>query len=919
VLLTGEPGTGKTRLLQEASARLESELGALVLRGFAMPGAGEPPYFALGRATRRLSRVADLAAHIGTVAVGLLSAADLWPASSRDASVSLDAGEGRVRLLEALAETLAEASTSRPLLVVLDDMQWASREDWDAVAYVARVVEAPLAFIVAARPEVGDTAVAAASAIHELSRARLLHRTALHRLSDNAVEELAGVVLGGRVDSRLLALLLQTCRGNPFLVEEFCARAESDQSLQVIEGAWTIDRSAARVPGAATFAVVQRLAELPPAVRTMVECAAVLGRSGAVADLGRIPGLSGSDVAGMVAVARRAGVFAGSDGGEAWQFPHDIVREAILDGAPSLRDLHRKVAEGLSSDRDANPRAVATHWADAGEPAEAARVALRGTVAALRRFAPHEAVDLARLAVEQAAQASEALLAEAEATLGDAALEAGDLHEAENAYRRLESIAARVDAPMLVGRARVGMGIVARHRERPDESVLHLRAGIHALAPLPAAAKHVVRARVELAGVYGLTRADYTAAESEAGAAVDAARILGDAGLESEALLALANARVRSIGPTSARSDLEGALERALGGRQLRVAAEAAASLSNNYYWTGELRRARHFGELRLEVAREANDLYGLRHGRSWLALLATSAGDWTTALRLLDEDEAWLQRLESPEPYAFATIVRALVRFRLGEFERAFDHASSAIRNLEPLGDGTLLWYAGLWANVALAAGRTEAARAAVEAQEARLATVEVAALPARSARCALAPIYAQLEMTDSGAACEAGLRPFADDYHWWSARLSLAELALLRGDRAQALRDVDAGLAVARREGQLPDVALLLALRSRALGGVGTGARKASDEAMSIADQTGMHLPSSGQLHSPSPAGNLTPRELEVVRMIALGLSNREIASRLVLSDRTVINHVSHILDKLGVDNRSAAAAWAIRAGVA
>jgi len=208
--------------------------------------------------------VADLAAHIGTVAVGLLSAADLWPASSMDASVSLDAGEGRVRLLEALAETLAEASTSRPVIVVLDDMQWAAREDWDAIAYVARVVEAPLAFIIAARPEVEDTAAAAASAIHELSRVRLLHRTALHGLSEHSVAEFAEAVLGGPVDSRLLALLLQTCGGNPFLVEEFCARAESDQTLREIEGAWTIETSAARVPGAATFAVVQRLAELPP-------------------------------------------------------------------------------------------------------------------------------------------------------------------------------------------------------------------------------------------------------------------------------------------------------------------------------------------------------------------------------------------------------------------------------------------------------------------------------------------------------------------------------------------------------------------------------------------------------------------------------------------------------------------------------
>ena len=62
---------------------------------------------------------------------------------------------------------------------------------------------------------------------------------------------------------------------------------------------------------------------------------------------------------------------------------------------------------------------------------------------------------------------------------------------------------------------------------------------------------------------------------------------------------------------------------------------------------------------------------------------------------------------------------------------------------------------------------------------------------------------------------------------------------------------------------------------------------------------------------------AGPLTAREREVAELVALGRSNREIAEQLVLSDRTVGNHVQHILTKLGFGNRSQIAAWVTARG--
>jgi DNA-binding CsgD family transcriptional regulator len=68
-----------------------------------------------------------------------------------------------------------------------------------------------------------------------------------------------------------------------------------------------------------------------------------------------------------------------------------------------------------------------------------------------------------------------------------------------------------------------------------------------------------------------------------------------------------------------------------------------------------------------------------------------------------------------------------------------------------------------------------------------------------------------------------------------------------------------------------------------------------------------------------APRLAGGLTHREAEVLRLVADGNTNQQIADRLILSERTVARHLDHIYAKLGVSSRAAAAAFALRAGLA
>lgn len=80
---------------------------------------------------------------------------------------------------------------------------------------------------------------------------------------------------------------------------------------------------------------------------------------------------------------------------------------------------------------------------------------------------------------------------------------------------------------------------------------------------------------------------------------------------------------------------------------------------------------------------------------------------------------------------------------------------------------------------------------------------------------------------------------------------------------------------------------------------------------------------LGTAGATHTPDrqmppPAATLTARELEILRLLGEGASNREIAAAMVITEATVRGHVHHILDKLGLQNRLQAAAYAVRMGL-
>ncbi|MDQ6672301.1 MAG: LuxR C-terminal-related transcriptional regulator [Chloroflexota bacterium] len=83
-------------------------------------------------------------------------------------------------------------------------------------------------------------------------------------------------------------------------------------------------------------------------------------------------------------------------------------------------------------------------------------------------------------------------------------------------------------------------------------------------------------------------------------------------------------------------------------------------------------------------------------------------------------------------------------------------------------------------------------------------------------------------------------------------------------------------------------------------------------------VIDGQALRPPKLTAIHSTAPAvaaTRLTSREREIVELVALGLSNRQIAEQLVLVTGTVANHMAHVLAKLGCANRAQVAAWAVQ----
>jgi len=667
-LVNGEPGIGKTRLLQELGRAAQAR-GLVVLYGRCHP---EPlrPYEPVAEALRPLN---DPAAE----PVGIP------PAGAGDSAAA------RWRLFEAVDELVVRASQAAPVLLALDDVHWADRSTLVLATHLLRsAVPARLLLVWAYR----DTGLPAdhplALTLADLRRDAPPPRVTLGGLGEEEVAALVRDRVGGEAPGELARAVHAETAGNPFYVEEVLRHLSESGAFARPTALWpaAMRVSAFGIPASVREVIGARLAMLGEDVARVLAAAAVTGLDFRIDVLERLEPLARVDVLAALETAQLAGMIREEPevpGG--YGFVHPLVREAVYDGMGRTRRarLHGAVAAALtaSSADDLEPHlaALAHHHLEAGSP-DAVEHVVRAAAAASARLAYEQAAALYERALaalppgpKEGPRRRELLL-----ELGEARLRAGDRQAAREAFLEAAALARRDGASEALARAALGfsgLGVTIIAVDEPAVALLE-----EALAALPparpgsraAALRARLLARLAIETYYG-EPPDRRKARGDQ--AVQAARTAGEAGALLDALEARHVAlwspaflveRLDTAHELVARAERLGDRERAMHARNWLVLDLAEA---------GDLDAMRDQIATHERLAEELRLPAFRWWGPMWRATLAMLEGRWRDAEALIEHVEELARRHGDPNAALYAEIQRfhlALERERPGEIPDA-------------------------------------------------------------------------------------------------------------------------------------------------------------------------------------------------------------------------------------------------------
>lgn len=914
VLVAGEAGIGKSRLLREFRERASES--ALVLSGWSLDYGSTPaPYTPLPSIVRgALAELGDTAAEAAGPAREALRL--LLPELSDAPFDRTKAGPESLR--EAIADVLEAAAARRPVVVLIEDLHWADEATLSTLAFLLRVLAGHrVLFVVTCRVDEVRRGGAVRSFLVEAERARLLDRMTLARL--DAVQVRAMVEsLNGPIDDAAFARLLDRSEGVPFFVEELSCNA------------------AGPLPESLRDLLLVRFDALGDDAKRVVRT--VSGSDGAVGHelLSEIAGLPDERLDAGIREAAGAAVLA-VRADDSYGFRHALLREAVHDDLlPGERArLHRAYAEALerrAADGECcHEAALAFHW----HLAHDARRALIAAIGAMERaktsYAFSTAARFGELALELWEQVPDAADAAGMSRVTLLARLGSILRNAGDGERALTVVGLALDE-IDPGTADVGVYV----RLLRDKALYLQNLGRPGSIALLRQALDEMEGRLDddrlratllnlLAGRH-MVAAEFPEAIAAADEAYRLAEAVGDGDQMSIAANTRAGSRMHTGDVAGGLADYTLAWERAEGSTaQMRY----RVNYSDALYLLGRHREA-------VRVAEE-----GIAHART-LGVERTSGSILTQNLAepLLQLGEiARTENLLAGDltfrthrvfrVYTTMTRVRALAwRGRTDEARSLLEEWLPVVRRVAVI--ERQVQYSLLASDIALrlAAGDARGAAAVL----AELLSGDGAEL-AHAARLLLDGGTIVAALRAQGAVDDAAALAQEVAYAWsrlpealhpagWSEVL----LALLHGD-ADRLRDA---VAVADGDDMPAALAALVRLelarrliadradRSEAAAALAEAERIAKrigharleHETAEFAAATGLSV-AGMRHHGEESPDRLTAREQQVLELLAEGLSNRQIAERLFISIKTVSVHVSAVLRKLGASTRTEAAA--------
>jgi DNA-binding CsgD family transcriptional regulator/tetratricopeptide (TPR) repeat protein len=945
VLLSGEPGAGKSRLVREFAREAAGE-GALVLYG-SCDAVVRTPYGPFVEALDRLARVTDpeeLRSALGAAGPDL---ARLLPDLSGRIGhlpppANADPDTERHRLHTAVTDLLTGVSRRRPVLLVIEDGHWADVPTLLLLRHLARPAgSARFLLLGTFRDTEGDLPGALSETLADLRRSDDVVRMRLAGLSGEEVTEFVRRAAGAHVAAggpELAQAIEDLTDGNAFLVCELWRTLVETGIVEVTGGTIRLARPLSELgtPESVREVVSQRLLRLGPRAIDLLELAATAGAEFEFEVLRRATRVPEPELLAALEEAVRSGMLEEvASRGLAYRFTHELVRRAVYDRLSGIRraELHLAIGEALAEDDGASARALADlayHFAAAapfGARERAVEFNLRAARAASAGLAFDEAAARLRTALELGVDGP-VERAEVYLELGGASHMGGKAPDALKAITAATEIARELRNPELLSRAAIGYEETCwRPGFVEDERVLEL-------LEEAAAALGDERSALRVGLLGGLARALDFKGEHERGAVVRTNAIEMARSLDDRNALATVLSRAYWSRGTSSLEEILDMLTEArdlseeLGNTETR--AEAMSWRVPTFVALGRFESARQEIAALLEIAERTAQPFRLHvaeHYRSAIALCDGLLDEAEVAAHRSHEWSRLLTGRDAPGTYGIQMFSIRREQGRLAE-------VAPMVRLLARESGTETLWrpgFASLLAELGLEdEARRELARVASEGLDALRQSIWLGSLTyLTDASTALgddtvaALIYPELEPF---AGTNVMVGHLVECYGAADRYLGMLATTLGEWDRAEA--HFERALELNRRMGSVTWLAHTAFEYARSML---LRTRKDSDragallgEAATLSERIGMRalLDRIRLLEADVPAAappvGLSSREVQVLGLVARGLSNREIGKALFISEHTAANHIRNILRKTGCANRTEAASYAHRQGL-
>jgi class 3 adenylate cyclase/tetratricopeptide (TPR) repeat protein len=418
LLVSGEPGIGKTRLAAEIASKAHGS-GALVLYGRCDDEIGIPFQPFTEALDWYLERADDIVIGEFPGDLARLSRRVELRLPGVAPRLETDPDSEQHRLFDAVSSWLSALARVQPVVFVLDDIHWATKPTLLMLRAAARNVDAPVLLIATYRDTDLDRAHPLGSMLGDFRKLDAVARVALSGLAESDVIDLLERISNQSADPSITALaqaLVRETEGNPFFIGEVLRHLVDTETLVHRDGRWTsdVDVSEIGIPEGIKQVLGQRLDALGEATAVVLRAAAVVGRQFTIPELAAAANATEDGVLDAVEPAIRARLIE-ETAPDRCQFTHALVRSALVDELAAGRRLriHRRVAEHLEI-VGGEPSAVAYHWLEAASSADPNRTVAAVLAAAERAVATGAYDDAVQLLTRGLAFADETELESAQ-------------------------------------------------------------------------------------------------------------------------------------------------------------------------------------------------------------------------------------------------------------------------------------------------------------------------------------------------------------------------------------------------------------------------------------------------------------------------------------------------------------------------